>query len=293
MAEEIDYCQLMWTQLKKSKYYLSKEDKISVHMVLNLSDYLYNWEQSQLPKQFFKRKFESLAPLLKDYNFTYSIYEGKELYGCLDTVRETIEPSVDYYINISPDMYFTEHLLYYMIESSKQIKNKYFVLTPEIHKMWDHTWDEITNKNYQKVPYDKWNQSDIFDIRYQLKNFPEETKVETIANSKWAGWWDVYNKAYWEELVPIPSDWHGYGPLDYYSMINTQYAKHIGIDFQQWILRNQVVFEYNTGPLKENGFSKYYKDLLAKNDIPNQRQIFEKNMPGYLNNWKNYIKTIK
>jgi hypothetical protein len=52
-------------------------------------------------------------------------------------------------------MYFSEQLLALMIQSSKQIKNKYFVITPEISKMWDATWDEITNSDWLHVDYNR------------------------------------------------------------------------------------------------------------------------------------------
>jgi len=254
-------------------------------MVLNLSDYLIDWDKSQLPKSFFKEKFSSLAPLLKDYTFTSSIYEGNELYGCLDAVRETVEPDIDYYINISPDMYFSEHLLFYMIAASKNITNKYFVLIPEIPKMWDITWDGITNANHINTPYSDWNKQDIFDIRNELKNYSGHVKARSVNEHKWAGWFDLYNKAYYEELVPVRADWKGYGPYDFYSMLVTQYGKQKGINFQQYVLENQIAFEYSIGPLKDTGFSKYYKDMLVLKDIPNQRQEFEAKMPQYLQEW--------
>lgn len=283
---EIDYCMLMFMQLKKSKYYLdTKENQIKVEMELNLSNYIIDWNKSQLPKSFFKEKFLSLAPLLKDFNFNLKIYDGDELYGCLDTCRNTKEQDVDYYINISPDMYFNESLLWYMIESSKQIKNKYFILTPQIPKMWDITWDVITNKKYLNHPYDKWNEIDIFDIRFKEKEENEPKKLIAINEHKWAGWFDLYNKAYYEKFVPIRDDWKGYGPYDYYGMLVTQYAKQKGIDFQQWIIENQVIFEYSVGPLKDKGFSKYYKDSLTLKNIPNQRKEFEDKMSQYIKEW--------
>lgn len=281
---EIDYAQLMFIQLKKSKYYLSGEDTIKINMVLNLSNHLIDWDKSQLPKSFFKEKFLNLAPLLKDYTFTSSIYEGDELYGHLNVQRETVEKDIDYYISLCPDMYFSEQLLWYMIESSKQIKNKYFILTPQIPKMWDATWDAITNKNYLNHPYKEWDNLDIFDV--VMNQEIEAVTLTQINDHKWAGWFDLYNKALYEELVPVREDWVGYGPYDYYSMIVTQYAKNKGVDIQQWMIENQIIFEYSVGPLKTTGFSKYYKDLLSLKDIPNQRKQFESNMVKYINEWQ-------
>ena len=43
MPWDIDYALLMFTQLKKSKYYLPKEVNIVLDIELNLTSYLYNW----------------------------------------------------------------------------------------------------------------------------------------------------------------------------------------------------------------------------------------------------------
>ena len=157
MGWELDYCLQTFTQLKKSKYYLSGEDNIEINPVLNLSSYIFDWEKSKLSKDLLKNRFNQYLKLLKDYKVNAQIYEGDKLYGHLDHQREAISSEVDFYIHICPDMYFSEQLLASIIESSKQIKNKYFVITPEIHKLWDQTWDEITDQDYLKVPYKDWN----------------------------------------------------------------------------------------------------------------------------------------
>ena len=281
MPWEIDYALLTFTQLKKSKYYLSNEDLIIISPCLNLSSYIIDWGQSRIPKEFFINKLSQISPLLKDYKYEPVIYDGDELYGHLDFQRESISADIDYYINVCPDMYFSEHLLSLLIESSKQIKNKYFIITPEIYKLWDYTWDEITSSRYLDIPYNKWSDVDVFDIRADLKT-DNTIMLSPTQNSKWAGWFDVYNKEMWEQLCPIHNDWKGYGPHDWYSILLTEHIKPYGVDFQQYVLKGQTIFEYSVGPLKDGGFSKYYKDLLYLNNIPNQRQVFESKMEEYL-----------
>jgi hypothetical protein len=291
MPWEIDYALLSFTQLKKSKYYLPKDVNITIDSVLNLSSYLINWGESKLPKEFFIEKYNQLSLLLKDYTHNTKIYDESKLYGHLDLQRDCISPEFDYYINICADMYFSEHLLTLLIESAKQIKTKYFVITPEIHKLWDSTWDVITDKDYINVPYNNWDQVDVFDIRNNLKNTQKEIFLDLSSTSKWAGWFDLYNKEMLEELCPIQDDWKGYGPHDWYSLMVTEHVKSQGVDFQQYILRGQTIFEYSVGPLKNGGFSKYYKDLLKLNNIPNQRQQFESKMREYLQRGIQQLKT--
>ena len=294
MPWEIDYALLTFTQLKKSSYYLPDDVNVEVDSVLNLSSYIINWEESKLPKQYFIDKYNNISKLLVDYKHNSKVYDGNELYGHLDLQYECKADHVDYYINACPDMYFSEHLLTYLIEGAKQIPNKYFVVTPQIHKLWDQTWDEITNPMYQGVPYDEWNQVDIFDIRNNLKIKDEEVGLTQVYNNKWAGWFDLYNKAFYEELVPFREDWNGYGPWDFYSMLAAGFAKSKGVDFQQYLLTSQTIFEYSVGPLKEtNGFSNHYRDYLVKNDIPNQRDVFEAKFQQYLQEWNQYAQDKK
>ena len=87
MPWELDYALLSFIQLKKSKYYLDKKDKIYIDITLNLSSYLFNWEESKIPKDFFISKFKNLQPLLKDYVCKFKIYEENKLYGALNTMR--------------------------------------------------------------------------------------------------------------------------------------------------------------------------------------------------------------
>ena len=283
MPWEIDYALLTFTQLKKSKYYIDSDVNIEIDSVLNLSSYIINWDDSKLPKEYFIDKYKNISKLLVDYKHNSKVFEKNQIYGHLDLQKESKSKHIDYYVNICPDMYFSEHLLSYLIQTIPHIKNKYFVVTPQISKLWDNTWDEITHSNYINISYEDWDTVDIFDIRNDLKINDNDIELYPTQNNKWAGWFDLYNKALWEDLIPIHKDWLGYGPHDWYSMMLSEYAKQNGVDFQQYLLKGQTIFEYSVGPLKNNNFSSYYKKLITKNNIPNQRKQFELKMNDYLN----------
>jgi hypothetical protein len=281
MPWELDYALLSFTQLKKSKYYLNSDDKVYIDVTLNLSSYLINWSESKISKEFFINKFENLQPLLKDYICRFKIYDGDKLYGGLNTAFESTEKHIDHYMFLNPDMYFSENLLAYLIESSKHIKNEYFIITSQIPKLWDITWDPISHPYYRDIQYDSWNNLDTYDVRYFSKINNGETKLTPLDTHKWAGWMDLYNKKMWETFWSVEG-WNGYGAHDWYTMLLTQYAKDKGVDIQQYILENQIVCEYEIGPLKEGNLSKHYKDMIVLNDIPNQRQQFESRMQEHL-----------
>lgn len=283
MPWEIDYSLLTFIQLKKASLHLNPEDKVFIDVGLNLSNYIINWDESKLPKNFFKDKFNALLKLLDWATVRPIIYEGDELWGHLDLERNQVESHIDYYIGICPDMWFHEHLLFYLIESAKQCKDKYFIITPEIHKLWDWTWDELVNKNYQNVPYDKWNKANIFDIQSKVL---DEPYLEQASRFKYAGWYDLYSKDF-VELIPIPDDWKGYGPWDYYSMLVSELAVKKGIDIKEYILRNQIIFEYYPDKEDKGNFADYYKNMLILNKIENQREVIESKFSYYIQQWAN------
>jgi hypothetical protein len=286
MPWEIDYALLTFTQLKKSKYYLQPDVNVKIKSALNLSSYLINWEESKLPKEYFIEKYKTLSILLKDYQHDTFIYEGDELWGHLDLQREAMSPETDYYISICPDMYFSEHLLSYLSLAVRSIKDKYFVLTPQICRMWDESWEVVTHPKFAVGPHYGWEKTtDIFDVDNYLHTSNEEVGVVLSPQIKWAGWFDLYSKGFYEEIANIPEEWHGYGAWDWYGMVASQHASKLGYDFGQYTLTGQIVFEYSVGPLRTdtlNGFSNYYKNLMVRRDISEQRDEFNKNVDKFI-----------
>jgi hypothetical protein len=290
MPWEIDYAFMSFTQLKKTYFHIPDDVEIRIDAALNCSNHLIDWDNTKLPKQFFIDKFNSLLVLLKDYTVNPIIYEGDNNYGFFDVQKLAYEKDVDYYMGLCPDVYFSEHVIPLFLESVKQIPNKYFVITTEIYKMWDNTWDEITNEKYLNIPYEKWNEGDIFKIRYDLKNDTEDVYLSKTNKSKWAWWCDFYSKEFYETIAPIPDEWIGYGGWDYYSMLISEAIKSKGADFQQYILKGQTAFEYTIGDFKNGGFTKYHKDYFSiKTNAIEQRKIFEENLPYYLNRQVNKL----
>jgi hypothetical protein len=287
MPWEVDYALLQFMQLKRASKYLSPDDNVYFYIGLNLSEYIIDWNKSKLPKEYFINKFKALLPMLdwaKDIQTI--IYEGSELWGHLDMEKTQMESYIDYYMSICPDMWFHEHTLFYIIESAKKINNEYFIITPQIHKLWDWTWDELVNDAYKNVPYNQWNKSDIFEIQSRSLGEPNLTQISRF---KYAGWFDLYSKDFME-LIPIPDDWKGYGPWDYYSMLVSDIAVKNGIDIKEYVLRNQIIFEYHPNKEDKSNFADYYKNLLSLNKIENQRQVVESKFPYYIEQW---IKTHK
>lgn len=293
MPWEIDNALLTFIQLKKSYYYLSKDVNVIIETVLNLSSKLINWNNSKLSKEFFVDKYNNISKLLCNYTHIKRIYDGDEVYGYLNLQKESISHEIDYYIGVCPDICFTEQLLYFLTESTKQIKNEYFIVTPQIYKRWDSTWDEITNPHFMSVPYTECNNYDLFEIQNQINNHDDEVALVKVQNHKWAWWFDVYNKKFYEDLCPVHQTWNGYGPWDMYSMLLSTFAKNNGVDVCQYLLKGQTILETLSDTLRNAEFTSYYKnmlDILPEHSPKNQRQKFESQIHNYLNTGVEMIK---
>jgi len=280
MPWEMDYALYSFTQLKKSLYYIPEDVEIIVETDLNLSSYVVNWDESKLSKEFFIERYDNISTLLNGYKHNKKIYDSDRFYGHLDTQKSAIQSDIDYYITLYPDVLFDEKLLAYYCEAIKSIKNKYFIITSQITKLWDSSWDIITNPLYQTIPYDQWQQKDCFDIIFNQTNSTQDIKLTPITTSKYAGWIDLVNKATYEELIPVWDEWEGYGAWDFYGMIVTDNFKSLGGDFQQYLLEGQTIVEWTTGfvgyPLVEG-----YKKFLTLNKVENQKDEFKSKVLDY------------
>lgn len=292
MPWEIDYAITTFSQLNRSLYYLPEGHTIKIRTALNLSSWIIDWKLSSIPKEYFIEKYNTLTSLLSRYDHEYTIYEGCDLYGHLDMQKEIYKLDTDYYLGISPDIYFNEYLLSYMLQAAQQVQNEYFYITPEICTLWDPSWDIITNTNIGILSHSNWIDRDIFDIDHHLHNSREVVELKRLPSLKWAGWFDLYNKAFVEQLGDIPNDWSGYGAWDLYTMNVCGIAKQLGYDFDQYLLKGQIIFPYShgVGPLKvpNDGLVGYYKNQLHRKQT-NQREAFNANIHNYINNKVNKL----
>jgi hypothetical protein len=295
MPWELDYAILMYNQLSKSHFHFNKEDKVILESCLNVSSYMINWEESSIPKDIFIKKYKTLKYLLpKDFTYSEKIYDGDQLYGHLDFERESISSEVDFYMSLCPDIIFDEYTIAYMIEGAKQIKNKYFVITPQISKLWDSSWDSLVNPIYNDIPYENWNKQDMFNIINNQKNSTQEISLHPIYYSKYAGWIDLYSKSHYEVLAPIWDEWKGKGGWDLYSMIVSNIFKQNGGDFQQYVLEGKTIFRLSyCKNFKDSYLYSYYKEAIKLN--PQSKQLnqitsFEEKIPYYV---QEQIKKIK
>ena len=259
MPWEIDYALLSFSQLKKVQKHIPEGVNIEFENVLNLSSNIINWDKSKIPKEYFIEKYNDICKGFNIIKINPKIMDSDIFYGHLDFQKEVITSSTDYYIPFCPDMYFGEYLIPYMIESIKNIPNKNFIITPQVTKRWDSSWDILVNEYFNHIPY-----SNCYDLScYDICNINNSTPPELIPldRFKYAGWFDCYSKEIWETFCPVWDEWKGYGAWDTYSMITLSLLKQKGYDIQQYLIKGQVISEYwNGGTYQQNWDMEVYRD---------------------------------
>lgn len=292
MPWELDHGLLLADLLKQSIYYVDPNDTIYIDSALNLSSYNINWNESSLSKDFFIEKYKLLDNVLGPrFKHTPFIYDGDELYGHLDLQKTTIQSDIDYYWYICPDITFSNTLLYYFIETAKQIKNEYVIITPQISRCWDSSWDILTNENFKNIPCQEYLEKNSHEIKHIIENTNKSINIQKLDCFKFAGWCDFYNKNFIEKLVPPLPEWKGYGPWDLYSMYVCNIANQNSVDVNQYLLENQIMWFYDSGDIKNKNEddgqlkSVYKKFIKTKGHRHQQRKLIEDNLNVLLNNW--------
>lgn len=293
MPWEIDNCLVLFDTFARAKRSTTETYKFDI--ALNVSNYHIDWSQSKLDREYFVEKMDYYSRLLSDFDeVNVKIYDGDENYGHLDLQKEVVKPENDYYVAITPDQMFDASMLNLFEHSVKLIKEKYFVLVAEIPKFWDASWDTISSEFYKDLPYTNGSFDYYEKInRYEALNIIADNpvKLQKLSEIKFAGWFDVYSKAFYEELVPVPNEWKGYGQWDLFSMLVLINLKKLDyhIDFSQYKLTNAITtsIEYSNWNKGENRL--IYKNRLSLKSIPSQREYYDRNMPRYVDEQLNRI----
>ena len=68
-------------------------------------------------------------------------------------------------------------------------------------------------------------------------------------------------------------------------MLVSDVAVKKGYDIKEYVLRNQIIFEYHPNKEDKNNFTDYYKNMLILNKIENQREAIESKFPYYIQQW--------
>lgn len=261
LPQEIDQLEALLIQLKRNSVHLPKDHGIKVEVYLNCN--FVDPINSTLPIKFFVGRFQRLIKLTASWSencmFTYlepSNFMGcNRINGCNDVRREVVRHTeLPFIMYLDPDCVFSETFLSNMLFTCKCLAGRdYTVITPQTTRMWDSTWDPITNERYLTEEASHA----VYDVRdpYEAVVIPEGSTLscKEIDGFKFAGWGTTISTKL-ARLIDIPDSLGSYGLDDTFIMTGCQLMKQKGYDVKQFVIINELIIENNlfrTNPYKD------------------------------------------
>ena len=269
---EIDNYQTFIHQLRRNLNYV--KDEIIFSPYLNLSTYFYDWRDSKLKSDYFVNKFNKLNNIVKDEcELDSTINYNDKILGAFSyktMFLEQYKDEVDAFIWFDSDMIFPDNSLISLITSHKVVKDKHCIITPQIHRLWDTTWDVLVNEKYINTPASHDNYFG-FD-GYRLFKTPEEDLlvIKNEQRFKFAsGWCNLLSADLFKDYINFDYSLGHYGPDDTFIMnILDHYKFNKGKDINQYIIKNLVVTENYKHNLNQ------YKGYITNNDNIKTKEEF-------------------
>jgi hypothetical protein len=250
MPNEIDDLERLLGDLNKASKFI-KGKNYELYLALSVDDYLVDWKNSKLDKQFFVDRFNALKPLTEwASKATFNVRD--DIMGCTSLRRIAHKECTDatHFIWLDTDICFDDKILFYIDSSIDTISttdiDKYIV-GPECVKIWDTTWDCLVNENFlnKEVGYCKINNP--FVDSGEVGEVSLESVINTVPNQPrmkfGGGWFNCLSKPLLDR-VPLPESIGHYGPEDTFVMWGSEKLNVLnGEGIQQFKLKNYIVCE--------------------------------------------------
>jgi hypothetical protein len=250
MAHELDDLERVLIDLNKASKFIDGNN-YEFYISFSVDDYLFDWENSKIDKQFFIDRFNSLKPLTNwAGKSTFQI--RPEILGAFSTKIHAHKECLDatHFIWLDSDICFDDKILYYMEAGIDRIAenpgvDKYFI-TPEIVKYWDNTWDCLVNAAFMDKPLDYCKTNNPFSESGDYGDVELETVINNVPGQPTtkfgAGWFTLLSKELLDR-IHLPESMGHYGPDDTFLMWAIEKLNKEGEGIYQFKLKNYIVCE--------------------------------------------------
>jgi len=271
---EIDELENTLNQLKKASYYLDNKVEWIVDVTMTVSTKMVNWDKSSLPLKYFIDKFSKLS---SQVDWCEKHFQTSDtILGCVSQRRESLKKhkDADYFIWLDCDIIFDERTLFYvqmtMIQTQKDYPNS--IITPELVRIWDNTWDVLVNENFIDKPHE-YNQT---NDPYKDSGIKGDISIEPVLNKnspqsrfKFAGGWFTCISGPLLRRIGVPEEFGHYGFEDTFVMVASEKLMRTS-DYKvhQFKIKNLVVcenYKYRDNKHYLNGLSAYDRREEFKN----------------------------
>jgi len=278
MPQELEDLALTLNGLKRNSAYIDVNVQYKVDITMCLSDELTDWENTKLPKEYFEERTKELCEKYLDWcEYSLLIETENEILGCVSQRRMSWKnnPDADFFIWLDTDMFFKDTTLYYASSAYQMVAETGIdmcVVTPQIVKQWDNTWDVLVNKKYWNEPVNYHLSADIF-----VESLPQlnEININEIPVLKFAGGWFTLISKKLIDAVGIPDSLGHYGLEDTFIMNCGELMRQKNIIVSQFIMENLIVGEIHTN--RTNGVIKQF--IASKDKKDEYRQVAHMNYP--------------
>lgn len=275
LPHEIDDLELTLTQLGRAFQYVDSDNFI-LDVTLGVSPNLTLWDSSELKLDYFKDKFIILQKKCWWAKNKFFRLSEDKVQGCVSKRRQTWldHKDVDYHIWLDTDIIFDERTLAYIDNVAQQLDDE-SIITPEIVKVWDNSWDCLVNENFIKesINYQKTNnpfedsgiKGDI-SVENVICNWPNHPTM------KFAGGWFTCISRKLLDRITVPESFGHYGLEDTFLMyacdklkIGTQYKIKNLVICENYLFRDNVYLTNRLASVsKKDEFLKIAQENFQK-----------------------------
>ena len=258
-AHEIDEFQRIVEHLKRNLGFVDGV-RWKFMFTLNVSDRVYNWNESKMDRQFFVSKFQAICSMLS--NCSHKVITSNMDYGCNSIRREAARFCKDDYVcYLDTDLHFSVYTLFYISEALKNIHEKHsagVILSAQILRLWDNSWNIISNDDYIKMGVESkiWLKYDPFTIDSDVFGRRDNITLKRLPYIKFGGGWFNIFSTDLLNFIDIPDSLGAYGRDDTFVAEAVNIMKKKNIDVQQYVIDNLLVCE-----------NRLYRDYEPYNDF--------------------------
>lgn len=282
---EIDDLEKTLNQLKIASNYISNKIEWVVDVSMSMSDDLVDWKKSSLPKQYFVDKFMKLSAHTDWCMKTFRISD--EIKGCVSQRRFTnLEyPDADFHIWLDTDIIFDERTLAYFENVLPIVsqQSNYSIVTPEIVRIWDYTWDCLVNEQFLDKPFGYQKYNDPYKdsgIRGDVVLESVQASIPNQPRFKFAGGWMTCLSGDLVRMIGVPESFGHYGYEDTFIMWGAEkLMKTTDVNILQFKIKNLVVCEN----YKYRNNAHYINNISAFDKREEFKKIAESNFNSELN----------
>jgi len=249
LPHEIDDLENILTQLKRASKHLNGKHEWVLDVSMCIANDMVDWKRSALPKSYFIDKLLKLSAHT-DWCAKY-FTASEDIKGCVSHRKHTLETqeTADYYIWLDTDIIFTEKTLSYIEETLIAINEvyPYTIITPEIIKVGDSSWDCLVNEKYLSKPLNYHLTADPY-IECGVKGDVTLESVKNIIPNqprfKFGGGWFTCLSGELLRRIRIPETFSHYGFEDTFIMwASEKLMATTDIEIHQFKIKNLVICE--------------------------------------------------